>query len=80
MREFYINTPIYYSTGKPHIGHAYTPILADVISRYIKIIGFDTFFIAGMDELGQKNETIAKEETISCKELVDKIALIFEKL
>ena len=80
MKKFYISTPIYYSSGKPHIGHAYTTILADVISRYKKIIGYDTFFITGMDEHGQKIEIIAKKENISCQELVDKNSLIFEKL
>ncbi|MGL5640156.1 MAG: methionine--tRNA ligase [Mycoplasmoidaceae bacterium] len=80
MKKFYISTPIYYSSGRPHIGHAYTTILADVISRYKKIVGYDIFFITGMDEHGQKIETTAKKENISCQELVDKNSMIFEKL
>ena len=80
MKKFYISTPIYYSSGKPHIGHAYTTSLAVVISRYKKNIGYDTFFITGMGGHGQKNEKIAKKENISCQELVDKNSLIFGKL
>ncbi|MGL4617159.1 MAG: methionine--tRNA ligase [Mycoplasmoidaceae bacterium] len=80
MKKFYISTPIYYSSGRPHIGHAYTTILADVISRYKKILGYDTFFITGMDEHGQKIESTAKKENISFQELVDKNSKIFKKL
>ena len=80
MKKIYISTPIYYTSGKPHNGHAYTRILADVFSRYKKIIGYVTFFITVMHEHGQKILTIPKQENISCQELVVKNSLIFEKL
>jgi len=67
MKKFYITTPIYYVNDQPHIGHAYTTILADVINRYYKSIGYHTFFLTGTDEHGlkvqqaaQKNETPAQ--------------------
>ncbi|MBO5899982.1 MAG: class I tRNA ligase family protein, partial [Lentisphaeria bacterium] len=57
--NFYITTPIYYVNDKPHIGHAYTTILADVLSRYQRSLGFDTFFLTGTDEHGQKVQNAA---------------------
>ncbi len=80
MKKFYISTPIYYSSGHPHIGHAYTTILADVMNEYKKLLGYETFFITGMDEHGQKIENISKKENVSCKDLVDKNSKIFKKL
>lgn len=77
MKKFYITSPIYYSSGKPHIGHAYTTTLADVYSKYKKMIGYNTFFLTGMDEHGQKIEEIAKKENISPQKLVDKNSKIF---
>ena len=57
---FYITTPIYYVNDKPHIGHAYTTILADVISRYKRKLGEETFFLTGLDEHGQKVQEAAE--------------------
>ena len=59
MNKFYITTPLYYVNDEPHIGHAYTTILADVINRYYKSINYDTFFLTGTDEHGQKVEKAA---------------------
>ena len=53
-KRFYITTPIYYVNDIPHIGHAYTTILADVLSRYQQQLGNNTFFLTGLDEHGQK--------------------------
>ena len=50
MEKFYITTPLYYVNDEPHIGHAYTTILADVISRFNRSIGKDVFFLTGTDE------------------------------
>ena len=58
---FYITTPIYYVIDKPHIGHAYTTILADVLARFHRNIGYDTFFLTGLDEHGQKVQQAAVE-------------------
>ncbi|MDE6473369.1 MAG: methionine--tRNA ligase, partial [Ureaplasma sp.] len=76
-KNFYISTPIYYASGKPHIGHAYTTILADVIKGYKKLLGYDTCFVTGMDEHGQKIENKAKENNMSPQEFVDKISVEF---
>ena len=51
---FYITTPIYYVNDKPHIGHAYTTLLADVLARYSRLLEQSTFFLTGTDEHGQK--------------------------
>lgn len=79
-KKFFISTPIYYASGNPHIGHAYTTILADVINRYKKLIGYETFFITGMDEHGQKIETLAKNSNVSNQEFVDINAKKFQSL
>lgn len=80
MKKFYISTPIYYSSGVPHIGHAYSTIMADVLARYKKFIGYDIFFVTGMDEHGQKIEDKAKENNLSPQVFVDEIAKKFIKL
>jgi methionyl-tRNA synthetase len=58
----YITTPIYYVNDIPHIGHAYTTIIADTLARYSRLIGHETFFLTGTDEHGQKIEESAKKE------------------
>ena len=58
-KNFYITTPIYYVNDKPHIGHAYTTILADVLARYSRNKGDSTFFLTGLDEHGQKVQQAA---------------------
>ncbi len=58
-RHFYITTPIYYANDKPHIGHAYTTTLADVLTRYHRLLGYETFFLTGTDEHGQKVQQAA---------------------
>ena len=61
VKKFLVTTPIYYPNDKLHIGHAYTTTLADYINRYKKISGYETFFLTGSDEHGQKIEDKAKE-------------------
>ncbi len=72
-KKFYITTPIYYPSDKLHIGHTYSTVQADAISRYKRLRGYDTFFLTGTDEHGQKIEDKAKEAGVSPKEYVDKI-------
>ena len=55
-QKFYITTPIYYVNARPHIGHAYTTIACDTIARRQRMMGFDTYFLTGTDEHGQKIE------------------------
>ena len=80
MKKFYITTPIYYVNDKPHIGHAYTTILADVIARYNRNNNLEVFFLTGLDEHGQKVEQAAKKLGINPKEHCDKMAPRFLKL
>ena len=71
MKKFYLTTPIYYPSGKFHIGTAYTEVLADFIKKYKKMQGYDTFLLTGTDEHGQKIQDKAKEEGKNPKEYVD---------
>ena len=77
---FYITTPIYYVNDKPHIGHAYTTILADVISRYKRKLGKETFFLTGLDEHGQKVQEAAEKLGVDPKKHCDKMAPRFTSL
>jgi len=63
--KFYVTTPIYYVNDKPHIGHAYTTILADVLARYHRVQGNDVFFLTGLDEHGQKVQQAAEKRNLS---------------
>ncbi len=72
-KTFYITTPIYYPSDKLHIGHTYSTVQADAISRYKRLRGYETFFLTGTDEHGQKIEDKAKEAGVTPKEYVDKI-------
>ncbi|WP_161879252.1 methionine--tRNA ligase [Alkalibacterium sp. MB6] len=71
---FYITTPIYYPSGKLHIGNAYTTIACDVLARYKRLNGIDTFYLTGTDEHGQKIETKAQETGQTPQEYVDSMA------
>lgn len=72
-KTFYITTPIYYPSGKLHIGHSYTTVAADTMARYKRLTGHDVMFLTGTDEHGQKIEDKAKEAGITPKEYVDNI-------
>ena len=76
MEKFYITTPIYYPSGKFHIGTAYTTVLADTVKRYKQLRGYDVFMLTGTDEHGQKIETVAKEHGKTPKEYVEKALAI----
>ena len=62
---YYITTPIYYPSGKAHIGHSYCTVATDAIARYKRMQGYDVMFLTGTDEHGQKIELKAAEEGIS---------------
>lgn len=70
---YYITTPIYYPSANLHIGHAYTTVAADAIARLKRLQGYDTWFLTGTDEHGQKIERKAKETGVSPQEFVDSI-------
>lgn len=77
---FYVTTPIYYVNDVPHIGHAYTTVAADVISRYKRLCGYDVFFLTGTDEHGQKIEQAAQKKNMSPKELADTVVERYKSL
>ncbi|MDR2528358.1 MAG: methionine--tRNA ligase [Synergistaceae bacterium] len=79
-KTFYITTPIYYVNDIPHIGHAYTTIACDVMSRYKRMKGFDAHFLTGTDEHGQKIQAAAEAKGMTPQELVDKIHVNFKEL
>ncbi len=80
MDRFYITTPIYYVNDKPHIGHAYTTILADVLSRYHRLLGVPTHFLTGTDEHGQKVQAAAAKNGVTPIEHCDKYVTHFQNL
>lgn len=80
MNKFYITTPIYYTNAKPHIGHAYTTIACDVLARWNRQQGRETFFLTGTDEHGAKIQKKAIEEGKDPQEFVDGFAEIFQNL
>lgn len=73
-KSFYITTPIYYPSGKLHIGSAYTTIACDVLARYKRMMGFDVQYLTGLDEHGQKIQQKAEEAGITPQEYVDGMA------
>ena len=79
-KPYYITTPIYYPSGKPHIGHCYTTVACDSIARYRRMQGYDVMFLTGTDEHGLKIEQKAAEKGVSPKQYVDEIVEIFKNL
>ncbi len=80
MGTFYITTPIYYVNDEPHIGHAYTTIMADVLSRFHRLAGDDVMFLTGTDEHGQKVNEAAKERNLSPLAHADEMVVRFQAL
>jgi methionyl-tRNA synthetase len=78
MNKFYVTTPIYYVNARPHLGHTYTTLAADVLARYHRMIGDNTFFSTGTDEHGTKIEQKAKEEGKKPREYVDEVAALYK--
>lgn len=77
---FYITTPIYYVNARPHLGHAYTTIIADVATRFHGMRQAETFFLTGTDEHGDKIFQAAEKEGLNPKQYVDKISSLFKDL
>ena len=80
QKKFYLTTPIYYVNARPHIGHAYTTIVADVLARRHRLLGDDTFFLTGTDEHGQKIERSAAAAGIPPQQFADKVSAEFKAL
>lgn len=78
--NLYITTPIYYVNDKPHIGHAYTSLICDVVARFMKLAGKNVKLTTGTDEHGQKIEKAAKAKGMQPKEFTDEISITFKEL
>ena len=72
-KKYYITTPIYYPSGRLHIGHAYCTVATDAMARYKRLCGYDVMFLTGTDEHGQKIEDKAREAGVTPQEFVDNI-------
>ncbi len=79
LNVFYITTPIYYVNAEPHLGHAYTTVVADVIARFYGLAGFETFFLTGTDEHGDKVVEAATKAGETVKAYVDRISTTFRE-
>lgn len=80
MSRFYVTTPIYYVNDRPHVGHAYTSIAADVIARWHRLKGADSFMLTGTDEHGQKVFQTAQNRGVSPQQHVDELSVPFREL
>jgi methionyl-tRNA synthetase len=78
--SFYVTTPIYYVNSRPHIGHAYTTIAADILARHRRQRGEETFFLTGTDEHGSNIPRVAEEAGLDLREFVDRNAAAFEEM
>ncbi|MFC4620351.1 methionine--tRNA ligase [Camelliibacillus cellulosilyticus] len=79
-QTFYITTPIYYPSGRLHIGHAYTTVAGDAMARYKRLRGYDVLYLTGTDEHGQKIQRKAEEQNVSPQSYVDEIVAGIKKL
>ncbi|MCF7827132.1 MAG: methionine--tRNA ligase [Candidatus Marinimicrobia bacterium] len=79
MSRFYVTTPIYYVNDEPHIGHAYTTILADVVARFHRALGDETYFLTGTDEHGQKVQQAAEKRGVTPQQHVDEYVVRFQE-
>jgi methionyl-tRNA synthetase len=80
MKRIYFTTPIYYVNAEPHLGHAYTTIVADVLTRFYKLAGYETFFLTGTDEHGDKVAQAAKAAGETSLAYADRISGLFRAL
>lgn len=78
-KTFYVTTPIYYVNAEPHIGHAYSTILADFMKRLHKMLGYDTWFLTGTDEHGDKISAAAAASGLTAQQHTDKLSALFKQ-
>ncbi len=79
-RKYYITTPIYYINSRPHLGHAYTNVMCDVLARFKRLDGYDVYFLTGTDEHGEKVERVARELDINTQEFIDSLVPAFKEI
>jgi len=80
VKNFYISTPIYYPSGKPHMGHAYSSIVADIFARFKRLENYNVFFLTGTDEHGQKIQKESKKNNKDPKIFCDELSKTFRSL
>ena len=80
MKPFFITTPIYYINARPHLGHAYTTMVADAIARSRRLLGYDVFFLTGTDEHGQKVERAAQKAGVNTDAFANDVAASFREV
>ena len=68
-KNFYITTPIYYPSGKPHMGHAYSSIIADIFARFKRLEGYNVLFLTGTDEHGRRSKKNKHKKDLKCDEI-----------
>ena len=78
--KYYLTTPLYYVNSKPHIGHAYTQVAADVLARYQRLVGNEVKFLTGTDEHGQKVEKAARDAGMEPQPFTDRMSGVFREL
>ena len=78
--KYYVTTPIYYVNDRPHIGHAYTTLAADVMARFKRLDGYDVYFLTGTDEHGQKIQRSAEGKGITSQQFTDEVSAVFRDL
>ena len=74
-KRFYLTTPIYYVNDSPHIGHAYTTLACDALARFMRLDGYDVFFLTGTDEHGQKVEKSAQAAGVDPQAFTDRVSM-----
>ena len=79
-KYYYITTPIYYPSARPHMGHAYSSIVSDVFARFKTIDGYKVHFLTGTDEHGQKIQRAAKDNKMDPLDFCNKISKTFKDL
>ena len=79
-KKFYITTPIYYPSAKPHMGHAYSSIIADFFARFKRIDGYEVHFLTGTDEHGLKIQRSAEKQGVEPLDFCNKISQTFRDL
>lgn len=77
--RYYVTTPIYYVNAKPHLGHAYTTIVADALSRFYRLYGRETYFLTGTDEHGDKIAQAAQEAGVEARDYADRISRLYQE-
>lgn len=80
QQKYYITTPIYYPSGKWHLGTCYTTVICDALARFKRMQGYDVFYLTGTDEHGQKIDDVAKSVGVPVKEYIDKVVKELKEL